>query len=63
MSDTQLSGLSKIIGNAAILVGGFFLFVGAAIGVAIVFCAAILVVLLRKLRPGRPALTVGGYLP
>ena len=60
MNNSELTGVSRLIGNVAILVAGFFLFLGGVIAVGIVFAAAIVTVLLRRLKPGRPALTAGG---
>jgi drug/metabolite transporter (DMT)-like permease len=52
--------MSKWIGNAVILLAGFFMMLGAAIGIAILFVYAFAVVVLRRLkhRP-RPALIAG----
>jgi hypothetical protein len=52
--------MSKLIGNAVIVLAGSIMLIGAAIGVAIILCYCAAVVLFRKLRPSRrPALTVG----
>ena len=50
--------MSKMIGNAVMLVAGFFLILGGAISIAIIFAYATAVVLSRKLKsPHLPALT------
>jgi hypothetical protein len=62
MREAQLSGVSKWIGNAVILLAGAFLVLGAAIAFAIIFAYAFAVVIFRRLRgtmPRRPALTAG----
>ena len=52
--------MSKIFGNAVMLVAGFFPMLGGAISIAIIFAYATSVVLLRKLKPSRrTALTAG----
>ena len=52
--------MAKLIGNAVILLAGFFLVLGAAIGVSIVFLYALVVVLVRRIKGSpRPALTAG----
>ena len=60
MNNRELTGMSKLVGDAAILVAGFFLLLGGAIAVAVIFVGAIAVVLVRKLKPGRPAFTADG---
>ena len=58
MSDVVLTGISKLIANAVILIAGAVLALGAAIAVAILFAYASAVVLLRRLfRRPPPALT------
>jgi hypothetical protein len=52
--------MSKMIGNAVMLVAGFFLILGGAISIAIIFAYATAVVLFRKLKsPHLPALPAG----
>jgi hypothetical protein len=52
--------MSKWIGNAVLLLAGFFLTLGGAIAFAIIFAYALAVVILRRLtRHPRPALTAG----
>ena len=52
--------MSKLIGNAVIVLAGSIMLIGAAIGVAIILCYCAAVVLFRKLKPSRrPALTTG----
>jgi hypothetical protein len=46
--------MAKPIGNACILIAGFFLMAGAVVAVAVIFLGATLVVLFRKLDPRRP---------
>ena len=52
--------MSKMIGNAVMLVAGFFLMLGGAISIAINLSYATEVVLFWKLKsPRLPALTAG----
>jgi hypothetical protein len=52
--------MSKIIGNAVIVLAGPIMLIGAAIGLGIILAYVVAVVLLRRLKPScRPALTVG----
>jgi hypothetical protein len=53
------TGLVRWVGDAAVLIAGFVLMLGGAIAVAILFVGAFSVVLVRKLKPGRPALSAG----
>jgi hypothetical protein len=45
--------MKKLIGNAAIVIGGSILMIGGMIAVAVLFLGATLIVLLRKLNPRR----------
>jgi hypothetical protein len=52
--------MTKLIGNAVILIAGSILLLAAAIAVSIIFLYAAGVVLVRRLtRSPRPALTAG----
>jgi hypothetical protein len=46
--------MSKMIGNAVMLVAGFFLMLGGAISIAIIFAYATSVVLLREAQAITP---------
>jgi hypothetical protein len=52
--------MAKLIGNAAILLAGCLLMIAGLIAVGIILVGATSIVLVRRLRPSRPALTAGG---
>jgi hypothetical protein len=54
--------MAKLLGNVALLIAGGFLFLGATLGVGVLFVYAFGLVMARRLKAavGFPTLTAGG---